>query len=246
MLRRPVRGWPGDDVERSCSVERELVLVARADPDRPSIRCPGDVVGEEGRSYEPDEPRTARSRHVDDRDLLRLRAERDPQSPAARVDGDVPRAGADMLASDDATAENVHRDHLAALCVGDEGVASVGVAGGVARLAEAVQDVRHRQRRGSDERHQADLRVCDHRRAPDRLDAPWLRLRGEVAVHAAAREVDGDQPRLQIRGHQRERTARRSRERSGRERERGGAEEECPPVHASPTRGAPAEVLHTG
>ena len=55
---------------------------------------------EEGRAQEPDEPRAARSRDVDDRDLLRLRAERDPQSPAARVDGDVAGACADVLASD--------------------------------------------------------------------------------------------------------------------------------------------------
>jgi hypothetical protein len=71
----------------------------------------------------------------------------------------------------------------------------------------------------------------DHRRAADRLDAPRLGLRRQVAVDAAAREINCDKSRLEISGHQRERAPSRAGHGARGERERSGTQEECPSIH---------------
>src|SRR4029077_8691613 len=93
-------------------VDGELVSVARADPGVATVGRETDVVGEEGRPEAPYEARPGPMRDVDDGDLLGLRAERDPERPAARIDADVAGTCADHLSSQDPAAQNVERDHL--------------------------------------------------------------------------------------------------------------------------------------
>jgi hypothetical protein len=82
-------------------------------------------------------------------------------------------------------------------------MAPVGVRRGVARLAEAFENVNRAQRARADDRDRAELGVRDDGEAADRLDAPRLVDRRHMAQHAAAGEVDDDEPVLEIRGDER-------------------------------------------
>jgi hypothetical protein len=65
-----------------------------------------------------------------------------------------------------------------------------------------------------------------------RFDAARLRERPHIAASAAARQVDGDETRLEIRGHERERAScAEAREAPRREHERRGAGDEGSAVH---------------
>src|SRR6266581_3618966 len=79
VLRRPVAAGSRQHAAGASVVDDELLAVARADPDVPPIRRPRNVVRAERRPERAREPRIGATREIDDRDLLRLRAERDPE-----------------------------------------------------------------------------------------------------------------------------------------------------------------------
>ena len=72
----------------------------------------------------------------------------------------------------------------------------------------------------------------DNRRLADGLDAAGRSERRHVPQHATAREVDDDEPRLLVRGHENHGRA-PFRERARRERERGGSDDEPTAVHTA-------------
>ncbi|TMK70918.1 MAG: hypothetical protein E6G50_07025 [Actinobacteria bacterium] len=114
----------------------------------------------------------------------------------------MPCERADWFPVQDAAAQDVDRRHLAAPGVGDVRVASVGMSGRVSRLAEAAQHVFHPQGSSVDDAHRADVRMRDDRDAADGLDAPRVGKRSDVPPDAATREVDDDEARFEIRGHE--------------------------------------------
>src|SRR6187401_2312475 len=193
-------------------MDRDLVSVAGADPDTPAARSPADVVREERRPEATDEPRPASTGDVDDRNLFGLGSESRPQCSPARVDRDVPRERTHAGTSQDSTAQDDERHDLAAPSVADVGDTSVGMPGGVARLAETAQDVLHLECGAADEPDGADLRVSDHGHRADRLDAARLGKSADVAVHPATRKLDGDEPGLFVCGHEHELAASEPRE----------------------------------
>ena len=95
------------------------------------------------------------------------------------------RERADVLASDDASAQDVDHNDVAGHRVGDERVPSVLVRRRVARLAEAAHDVLDGE--AADDRHDADLGVRDDSAVTDGLDAARIRERRDVPEHTAAR-----------------------------------------------------------
>ena len=182
-------------------------------------------------------------RDADDRDLLRRLAQRDPEPEPSRVDRDVASEMADRRSPENAAAHDVQHDHLAALGVGHVGVAAVRMARRIAGLAEAAEDAGDLERLAANEGDRTELGVGDDRRAADRLDAARLRKRRHVAPNPSAAEVDGDEPRLEIRGDERNLSAEvELRERSGRKDERRGPGDECASVHDPNTREPAAEV----
>ena len=147
---------------------------------------------------------------------------------------------ADRRSPENAAAHDVQHDHLAALGVGHVGVAAVRMARRIAGLAETAEDAGDLERLAANEGDRTELGVGDDRRAADRLDAARLRKRRHVAPNPSAPEVDGDEPRLEIRGDERNLSAEVELcERSGRKDERRGPGDECASVHDPNTR-APA------
>src|SRR6185503_5031113 len=89
VLRGPVGAESRQQATAARGVDRELVPVSGADPDSVPAGSPADVVREEGRAEAPHEPGQGTLCDVDDRDLLGLGAERDPERAATWIDGDV-------------------------------------------------------------------------------------------------------------------------------------------------------------
>jgi hypothetical protein len=106
-----------------------------------------------------------------------------------------------MLSSTPAC-DDVEHHHLPTLRIAHVGVATVRMAGRIPRLAEPAEDVRDGEGRAPHDRHHTDLRVSDHRTAPDCLDASRPGKRRNVSVHAAGYEVDGDESRLEFGRHE--------------------------------------------
>jgi len=102
-----------------------------------------------------------------------------------------------------ASADDVQGDDLAALGIGDVGVAAVWMSGRVARLAETVQHVRDPQRAALHDRDRPDFRVGDDRHTSDRLDAAGLAQGLHVATDPTAGQVDSDEPRFFVRSDER-------------------------------------------
>jgi hypothetical protein len=163
-----------------------------------------DVVREERRPEPPEEPRPGAVANIDDRDLLGLRTERDPQCAARRVDRDVTREWPDRDAAENAAPDDVEHHHLPTLRVAHVGVAAVRMAGRVSRLAEPAEDVRDGERRVPHDRYHADLRMSDDGAASDFLDAPGPGKRRHVSVHPTGCEVDRDESRLEISCYERD------------------------------------------
>ena len=115
------------------------------------------------------------------------------------------------------------------LASNDEGVTPVRVGGGVARLAEAVQDMLDGEGGSADRGDGAELGVRDHGHRPDGLDAARFRQRAHVPEHPTTRELDGDEPRFFIGGHERDLPLRG--ERSRRQDERRCSDDEGTAVH---------------
>ena len=110
---------------------------------------------------------------------------------------------------------------------------AVRVRRGIARLAEALEDVPHREPGSVDHRDGADARVADDRGVPaDELDAVRRDRHGDRRDHPAAERVDDRDPRLGVTGDERKRRAPRTVEPS--ERERGGCrgKQEVTAIHA--------------
>ena len=153
------------------------------------------------------------------------------------------RKPADDDSSDHAAAHDVQHDHLAAFCVGHVRVPPVRVSRRVPGLPEAAEDAGDLERLAANETDDAELGVGDDGHAADCLDAARLGKRRHVAPDPSARQVDGDEPRLEIRGHERDLGAEAQLgERSRRKHERRGPGDECASVHDSNTRGATREV----
>jgi len=209
----------------------------------PSIGRDADVVREERGPEAADEPRSPRLGDVDDRELLRLRAERDPQRAAGRIDRDVARERSYSCPTEHPTALHVECDDLPPRGVGHVRVPTVRMAGGVARLAETVQNVGNRERPRVDQAHRPDLGVGDECHAADRLDAARERQRPDVPPDTPARELHGNETRFEVGGDQPDRgLSRGRRERARSECQRGGGEDELTAVHAFGTVTAPNEV----
>ena len=154
---------------------------------------------------------------------------------------------ADDDSSDHAAAHDVQHDHFTALCVGHVRVPPVRMRRRVPRLAEAAEDADDLERLAANETDDTELRVGDDRRAADRLDAARLGQGRHVASNPSAPQVDGDQPRLEIRGHERNFGAEAElSERPRRKNERRGSGDECASVHDSNTLGASREVPGRG
>src|SRR6185503_21171441 len=113
VLRWPVGAESCQQAAAARGVDRELVPVSRADPDSVSSGSPADIVREEGRAEAPYEPGPGTLRDVDDRDLLSLGAERDPQSSPVGGDRDVTGERAHTRACEDQSAQDVQGDDLA-------------------------------------------------------------------------------------------------------------------------------------
>ena len=151
-------------------------------------------------------------------------------------------ARADGARADDAAPQHVERDDLAARRVGDVRVAAVRMRGRVARLAEAAEDVRT-----SSERPSTMLTAPISGWATTARSPTVSILRGEPLVgrgaDAAAREVDDDEPRLEVGGHEDDvRGPTDTRKRPGRQRQRSGGENELPTIHNPDTPGQPTGV----
>ena len=89
--------------------------------------------------------------------------------------------------------------------VGDEGVAAAGRDRGVARRPEAAEHAADPHRPVLEERDAPHGRMGDDRDAARaRLDAPRVLHGADARGHTRPREVDRDDMRLGVRGHQRE------------------------------------------
>jgi hypothetical protein len=148
----------------------------------PAVQGEPDVVREERRPEPPHEAGTRSNGHVDDRQRLRRRAERDPERATGRVERDMPRPLPDRLARDRASAREIERHDHPSAGIRYVRVPAVGMPGRVARLAEVVEHVRDGQRRRVDERDRADVRVRNTAVAPTAST-----LRGYAAVGRWAR-----------------------------------------------------------
>jgi len=135
------------------------------------------------------------------------------------------RPAAELQPRDDPSRHHVHDRHVLATRVRDERVTPARRAGGVAWLVKALQDVAHTE--PLQQRHLAGRRVRDHRGLADAFDAARIRLRRDPPQHAAVLEVDGDDVRLEIGGHERHPPPRRPQG----DRRRGCRGEELAPVH---------------
>ena len=141
--------------------------------------------------------------NVDDRDLLGLGPERDPQRRAAWVDRDMPGAIADSRATEHTSLENIQGDNLAAGGIRHVGMPAVRMSGGVARLAETVKHMSDGKRSTTNDRDRPDLRVGDDRHASDALDTPRLGQRLHIALNSPTSQFNCDKPRFLIGCHER-------------------------------------------
>ena len=91
-----------------------------------------------------------------------------------------------------------------ALRVRDERVPARGRSSGVARFLEAAEDAPDPESRAVQDRDGSLLRVCDQRRAAHALDAARAGRRRDPATTPPA-ELDGDDVRLEVGRHERDR-----------------------------------------
>jgi hypothetical protein len=150
------------------------------------------------------QPRPGRLRDVDEREPLRFRAERDPDSATVLVDRDVPGGSADLDTAGDGSAPKVDGDDLTAAGVADEGVPAVRGCGRVARLAERAEHAYDLERAPVQQAYRPLGGMGDDRDgAADALDAPRAGQGRDRPAHASRAEVEGDDPSLAVRGHER-------------------------------------------
>ena len=207
MLRRQV-GGQADLRFSGSAIQGHRSAVAGGDPEPAIAWQKADVVHQEGRLEPPLEPGTGRIGHIDDRDVLGLVAEPDPESAAVRVDREVAGPLPELGPADDPSVREADRHDFCGAGVGDERVPAVRMRRGVARLAEALEDMSYRERGPVDYRHCPDVRVADDCGvAAGKLDAVRRDGHRDGLDRTAAQRVDGGDPRLRVAGYERQRRA---------------------------------------
>ena len=203
-------------------------------------------MGEKRRPERSDESRSARVGEREDGDALRLAPEGRPQARSRTVDPEVAAGPADRDAADHAATPHFHDHDLLPLRVRDVREPRVGGDGRVARRGELTMDLVHAEV-GVDQRQPAAGGVGDERADhADAFDAARIGGSVEPPVHLPAAEVDGDDARLQVGSHERERRSAAAPRECGRrqaEHERCCRHgEEVAPIHALSTSGPAAQV----